>query len=78
MTSDFFNPEKKNHKSKPKLSVVYMQYSKKNFNWDFYCEMSKAQVHSSASKENEAGESNWKQWSSAMTMTWRKDKKTTL
>lgn len=35
--------------------------------------MSKDQVHSSVSKENETGESNWKHWSSAA--TWRKDMK---
>lgn len=40
--------------------------------WDFYWETSKAQVHSSVSKENETGENHWEQWRSATTTTGRK------
>lgn len=56
------------------MTNVYMQYYKKIFILDFR-EMSKAQVHSPVFKENETGKSNWKHWSSAATMTWKKDMK---
>lgn len=76
MTSEFFNPEKRiiNHNPSP-MTNVYTKYCKTNFILDFHWEMSKAQVHSPVSKENETGERNWKHWSSTATMTWKKDMK---